>query len=206
MTSPLDDHTKAVLRHVGEEMPRPTREASESAKERTLRAYRQRATRVDWAAVDSPLGRIHLAAGPQGLHRVEFDVQERAFLELLDPRAQLERDGPNALPAVRALKAYFSNEPRTFELSVDLREMTEFQQRVLHWIRSIPPGRMVTYGQVAEGIGKDGAARAVGQALGANPIPIVIPCHRVIASDGSLGGYSGGLHIKEFLLQHEGAR
>ena len=84
--------------------------------------------------------------------------------------------------------------------------MTEFQQRVLGWIQSIPPGEMMTYGEVAEGIGSPGAARAVGQALGANPVPIVIPCHRVIASDGSLGGYSGGLHIKEFLLQHEGAR
>lgn len=206
MSSPVDEHYMAMLRRLREGMPGPTREASQRAMSHTLRAYQQRAPRVDWAGFDSPLGRIHLAAGPEGLHRVEFDAEEQEFLDSLEPRAQLRKDGPNILPAVRALEAYFSSEPRPFELAVNLRSMTEFRQKVLQWIRTIPPGRVVTYGQVAEQIGNPGAARAVGQALGANPIPIVVPCHRVIASDGSLGGYSGGLHIKEYLLQHEGAR
>lgn len=116
------------------------------------------------------------------------------------PTATRDRD-----PIVRELRRYFAGEPVRFEnLSLDLGESTEFERKVYGATRSIPFGKVATYGQIAKAIGKPKAARAVGQALGNNPIAIVIPCHRVIASDGGLGGFTGGLHWKKKLLRHEG--
>jgi methylated-DNA-[protein]-cysteine S-methyltransferase len=102
---------------------------------------------------------------------------------------------------------YFTDPGYRFELPVDLDRLTPFQVTVLQAARSIPSGSVWTYGQLARTIGSPKASRAVGQALGRNPVPIVIPCHRVVASDGSLGGYSGGggLQSKRFLLGLEGA-
>ncbi len=100
---------------------------------------------------------------------------------------------------------YFRGEPVTFEdVELDLSDSTEFERRVYAATRAIPPGKVATYGEIAKAIGKPGAARAVGQALGKNPIGIVIPCHRVVASKG-LGGFTGGLHWKRKLLRLEGA-
>jgi methylated-DNA-[protein]-cysteine S-methyltransferase len=103
---------------------------------------------------------------------------------------------------------YLQGRRRTFDLPVDLRHLTPFQQRVLHAAQAVPRGQVSTYGQIARRIGRPRAARAVGQALGSNPIPIVIPCHRVLASDGSLHGYSGrgGIKTKAWLLRLEEAR
>ncbi|MFQ5665717.1 MAG: methylated-DNA--[protein]-cysteine S-methyltransferase [Candidatus Binatia bacterium] len=106
---------------------------------------------------------------------------------------------------VQQLTAYFSGHRRTLDLPLDLRRATVFQRRVLLAARQVPAGQVVSYGEIAKRIGQPRASRAVGQALGRNPIPIVIPCHRVVAGDGTLGGYTGGLHIKKKLLGIEAA-
>ncbi len=108
-------------------------------------------------------------------------------------------------PIMRELERYFAGEAVRFEnLPLDLEGTTEFERRVYRATRSIPFGKVATYGQIAKDIGQPKATRAVGQALGRNPIAIVIPCHRVVASDGGLGGFTGGLHWKKKLLRHEG--
>lgn len=106
---------------------------------------------------------------------------------------------------LEALQAYFAGEPEPFDLPLDLNHVTPFQRRVYDRLRKIPRGQVTTYGEVARQIGEGpGAARAVGQAVGANPVAIVIPCHRVVASDGRLAGYGGGLVRKARLLRLEG--
>ncbi|RME83059.1 MAG: methylated-DNA--[protein]-cysteine S-methyltransferase [Caldilineae bacterium] len=105
--------------------------------------------------------------------------------------------------AVAQLGAYFAGELREFDLPL-APQGTAFQKRVWDYLLSIPYGRTVSYRQVAEALGNPAAIRAVGAANGANPIPIIIPCHRVVGSDGSLVGYGGGLWRKEWLLRHEG--
>lgn len=106
------------------------------------------------------------------------------------------------------LRQYFLGRRWRFDLPIDLSSLTPFQREVLAVTSRIPKGKVWSYRQVAQAMGRPKASRAVGQALGRNPIPIVIPCHRVIASDGSLGGYCGsaGLDIKRWLLRHEGVR
>ncbi len=100
---------------------------------------------------------------------------------------------------------YFDRQRASFDLPVDLSTVSPFVQRVLHATARVPFGRLVSYKAIARDIGEPGATRAVGNALGHNPVPIVIPCHRVIRSDGSLGGYTGGTSIKRHLLTLEGS-
>lgn len=108
-------------------------------------------------------------------------------------------------PIVEELRAFFRGERRDLrEIPVDLSDSTDFERRVYEATRQIPFGKVATYGQIAKAIGKPNAQRAVGQALGKNPVALVIPCHRVIASDGGLGGFTGGLHWKRKLLRYEG--
>ncbi len=104
---------------------------------------------------------------------------------------------------VQRLRAYFSGEQVTFPDELDLSAATPFQHTVWQKTRLIPYGETRSYGWVAGQIKQPGAARAVGQALGRNPLPVIIPCHRVVASDGKLGGYTGGLETKEYLLRLE---
>lgn len=106
---------------------------------------------------------------------------------------------------VRRLRAYFRGEPVGFRETIDLRGATDFQRRVWTAARLIPYGRTVTYGRLAAAIGQPGAARAVGQALHRNPVPIIIPCHRIISGDGSPGGFGGGVDTKRRLLALEKA-
>ena len=121
---------------------------------------------------------------------------------------QLLNDGVNSATwspylfddLVERLKAYFSGRRRTFPDELDLSRATPFQRKVWETTRLIPYGETRSYFWVAEQIKKPGAGRAVGQALGSNPLPVIIPCHRVVASDGRLGGFSGGLEVKEHLL------
>lgn len=108
-------------------------------------------------------------------------------------------------PIAREVQRYFRGEADSLrDIPVDLSDSTAFERRVYEATRRIPFGKVATYGQIAKAIGKPKAPRAVGQALGKNPIAIVIPCHRVVASDGSLGGFTGGLSWKRKLLRHEG--
>ena len=145
--------------------------------------------------VDSPIGPLGIVASGQGLRAVLFDGRG----------IRAEGRSPVLAEAAAQLDAYFDGELETFDLPVELHG-TDFQRRCWLALKSIPIGQTVSYGEQARrlGLGPD-AARAVGAANGRNPIPIVLPCHRVIGADGSLTGFGGGLHVKRFLLEHEGA-
>ena len=147
------------------------------------------------AVVDSPIGPLGLIASEAGLRAVLFDGR----------RIRTEGRSPVLAQAVRQLEAYFEGELLTFDLPLELSG-TDFQRRCWLALGSIPYGQTVSYGEQARrlGLGSD-AARAVGAANGRNPLPIVLPCHRVIGTDGSLTGFGGGLRVKRFLLEHEGA-
>jgi methylated-DNA-[protein]-cysteine S-methyltransferase len=145
--------------------------------------------------VDSPIGPLGLVASEAGLRGVLFDGS----------KIRTEGRSPILAEAERQLDAYFDGGLVTFDLPLDLHG-TEFQRRCWLALASIPYGQTVSYGEQARrlGLGPDGA-RAVGAANGRNPLPIVLPCHRVIGANGSLTGFGGGLHVKRFLLEHEGA-
>jgi methylated-DNA-[protein]-cysteine S-methyltransferase len=116
------------------------------------------------------------------------------------PRTDAPKD-----PIAWEIQRYFHREPVSLrDIPLDLSESTKFERKVYQATRKIPFGKVATYGQIAKAIGKPKASRAVGQALGKNPIAIVIPCHRIVASDGGLGGFTGGLRWKRKLLRHEG--
>jgi methylated-DNA-[protein]-cysteine S-methyltransferase len=165
------------------------------------------ANAVYCGALATPLGPVLAAVSDRGLVGLSFGRGIRAF------GAELARRGH--APVVRAdarlarmhteLREYLTGTRRRFQLAVDLRSASEFQRRVLMAARRIPRGRVSSYGEIARRIGQPGASRAVGQALGHNPVPIVIPCHRVVAAGGRLGGYVGGTAIKRKLLALEGA-
>jgi len=162
---------------------------------------------VYYCAVRSPIGRLFVAASEAGLVRVSFQQPERTFLQELR-RAGIEpvRSSARTANVVHQLRAYFAGERRSFDIRVDLSGISSFQRNVLMAAASVPAGQVVSYGEIARRIGQPGSSRAVGQALGRNPIPIVIPCHRVIAAGGRIGGYGGGLARKRRLLRLEGAR
>jgi methylated-DNA-[protein]-cysteine S-methyltransferase len=169
--------------------------------------FSQTASLIQWSVIESPLGPLCVAASNQGLCNVIFGAPVDTFLSRLNPRARAEQN-PGALEYItRQLGEYFAGTRQQFEMPLDLSHLTPFQQNVLQVTRSITAGTVWTYGQVAQALGRPQASRSVGQALGHNPVPIVIPCHRVIASDGSLGGYSAGagLEAKRWLLHLEGA-
>src|SRR5690348_12436191 len=145
--------------------------------------------------VDSPIGPLGLVASGQGLRAVLFGGHG----------IRAEGRSPVLAEAARQLDAYFTGDLVTFDLELELHG-TAFQRRCWLALASIPYGQTVSYGEQARrlGLGAD-AARAVGAANGRNPLPIVLPCHRVIGADGSLTGFGGGLPVKRFLLEHEGA-
>jgi len=153
------------------------------------------------------LGEIWLAASEKGLLAIEFPSTREAF------SAALKRDygreavyAPEALtPALEQLAAYLKGSLRQFTLALDWSPMGDFQQAALRETLSIPYGETRTYGQIAAALGKPRAARAVGRAEATNPLPLVIPCHRVLGGDGSLHGYGGGagLPTKQWLLNLE---
>lgn len=162
---------------------------------------------IRWDKMSSPLGTLFIAMSRNGLCAVEFGRGEREFLQRLDPRTRLERSAAAVQPVMAQLDEYFAGDRSTFHVPVDLSALTPFQRGVLEAACRIAAGNVWSYGRLARELGKPRCSRPVGQALARNPIPIVIPCHRVIASDGSLGGYSGGsgLSAKRWLLHLEGA-
>jgi methylated-DNA-[protein]-cysteine S-methyltransferase len=145
--------------------------------------------------LDTPIGPLGLVASDTALEAVLFD----------GGRIRAEGRSPVLDEAARQLDAYFDGTLVEFDLPLELNG-TDFQRSCWLALASIPYGQTVSYGEQARrlGLGND-AARAVGAANGQNPLPIVLPCHRVIGADGSLTGFGGGLHVKRFLLEHEGA-
>ncbi len=165
---------------------------------------------VLYATVDTPVGLLVAARTPQGLARLAYadfhggvDAVVQALAERLSPRVL---EAPARLDAVRReLDEYFAGARRAFDVPLDLVGVPDFTRRVLEATARIPFGVTSTYRDVAGAAGSPKAYRATGNALGANPVPIVVPCHRVLASGGHLGGYTGGTHRKELLLELEGA-
>jgi methylated-DNA-[protein]-cysteine S-methyltransferase len=155
----------------------------------------------------SLIGTIFIAKTAQGLLAVEFGITENDFVQRMEQEGArvVIRSSEKTVEERSQLREYLNGKRTSFDIDIDLSALTEFHQQVLMAAWEIPHGRIVTYGEIARRIGKPKAARAVGQALGRNPVPIVIPCHRVISSDGSLGGYSGGggLETKTKLLELE---
>src|SRR5512139_3045190 len=155
------------------------------------------------------VGPLFVAVNDRGLVALDFGVSEQDFVARVSQRtkATLIRSDDAAAEAVKQVQEYLEGQRTRFELPLDMSMLSEFQRRVLNIALKIPRGKYLTYGDVAKAIGKPQASRAVGQALGHNPVPIVIPCHRVLGSDGSLHGYSGGggIRTKAWLLRLEGA-
>jgi len=176
------------------------------------RTFRDRAAAegvldVAYDLIDSPVGELLLAATEHGVCRISFDPEpERAIEELarIHGVRVLRSPGPLQHPR-RELDEYFEGSRHDFDLLVDLAALPPFQQAVLAELQRVPYGATDTYGGLAARIGRPRAARAVGGALNRNPVPIVVPCHRVVGSTGSLVGYAGGLERKEKLLALEGA-
>jgi methylated-DNA-[protein]-cysteine S-methyltransferase len=161
---------------------------------------------VAYRVLDTPVGPLLLAATPVGLVRVAFDVQGHDAV--LDDVAR--RVSPRVLhapsrldPATRQLDEYFSGRRHSFDLALDLQLARGFRRLVLDWLANLGYGSTTSYGAVADAIGKPGAARAVGTACATNPVPVVVPCHRVVRGDGGAGGYVGGVDSKRILLALE---
>ena len=185
----------------------------DEASRRAARDVAQRAARdglldIGYAFTDSPFGPLLVAATRRGLVRLAYpdedpndalsDLAERISPRVLESAAMTDE-------VRRELEEYFAGRRTTFSTAVDLGLRTGFTKRVLRATARIPFGSVSTYRDVARRAGNERASRAAGNALGSNPVPVVVPCHRVVHVDGGLGGYTGGMERKEFLLQLEGA-
>lgn len=156
---------------------------------------------IHYQFIDSPVDPLLLAADEHGLKLIEFHTPRHPMSRLAD---WSEGDNP-VLQATRVqLDEYFSGARKQFDLPL-APQGTPFQTEVWHTLATIPYGETISYAQLAQRVGKPTAMRAVGAANGRNPLPIVLPCHRVIGADGSLTGFGGGLPTKQFLLELEGA-
>lgn len=153
-----------------------------------------------WYEIDSPVGPLLLAADAVGLTRVHFQCGPAP----LQPPAGWRHDAAPFADAIAQLAEYFAGKRRTFRLPL-APAGTPFQLSVWQALRAIPYGETVSYGHLARQLGHARGARAVGLANGSNPLPVIVPCHRVIGADGSLTGFGGGLPIKRALLSLEGA-
>jgi len=162
-----------------------------------LRAAEQ-VSAVFYTTFESPVGELLLAGDSNALRLVSFESSKRS----VPPQAGWIQDKAPFAEVIRQLQAYFRGELKEFDLPLAL-EGTEFQLRVWNVLRTIPYGETISYAQLAERINKPIEVRAVGLANGSNPIPIIIPCHRVIGSDGGLTGFGGGLATKKKLLELE---
>lgn len=175
-------------------------------------SLRQDEQRVVWAVVGTDIGPLMLAATRSGLVNVVFHasdaVRDRALERLaarLGGRLVEDPGSPLLTEAIRQLRAYFAGERHGFDLPLDWSLSSGFNRQVLRELASgVPYGSVVGYGDLAGRVGQPGGAQAVGVAMGSNPLPVVVPCHRVVESDGGIGGFGGGLETKRKLLALEG--
>jgi methylated-DNA-[protein]-cysteine S-methyltransferase len=184
-----------------------------SGSDALAQALIQRATQeglldVAYAETDSPVGKLLLATTPRGLVKVSFPTQP--FEEVLERLAReispRVLEAPAQLDAARReLDRYFEGRLQEFDLPLDWRLSHGFYRKVLRATARIPYGQTRSYSEMAKRAGSPRAVRATGSALGSNPIPIVVPCHRVLRTGGALGGYGGGIEMKQTLLELEGA-
>ncbi len=171
------------------------------------RARAERLLDVAYVRIDSPFGELLAVSTPKGLVHLgypnrEVDEQLERLAARISPRIL---EVPSAFEALeRQLDEYFAGERKRFELPIDWQLSSGFAREILRQTAKIPYGQTRTYGEMAESVGRPRAFRAAGTALGSNSIPIVVPCHRVLRSGGALGGYGGGLEVKEKLLELEG--
>jgi methylated-DNA-[protein]-cysteine S-methyltransferase len=182
--------------------------AAAAARRLTARVAREGLADVSYASMETPLGSLLLAATKRGLVQLAYPEQDAdSVLEGLARRISPRiLEAPAALDGVRReLDQYLAGRRRGFELALDWRLVGPFARRVLRATAAIPYGGVLSYAEVAAEAGSPRGSRAAGNALGDNPIPIVIPCHRVLRSGGALGGYGGGLERKRWLLELEGA-
>ena len=155
---------------------------------------------IRYGYYDSPVGTLLIAGNGDALHLISFPTGNRSK----QPKDDWRRDDAKFGEAFNQLGAYFAGELQQFDLPLYFGG-TAFQNTVWSALCDIPFGETISYGTLASRIGKPNASRAVGAANGANPLPIVVPCHRVIGSDNSLTGFGGGIEVKRFLLEHEDA-
>ena len=150
---------------------------------------------MKYAQVDTPIGKLTVVAADAGIRRILWDGES-------PPEGAVEGGSDILDSAVTQIREYFAGARTTFDLPLDLGG-TPFQQKVWLELATIPFGTTISYGEQARRIGRPQAARAVGAANGRNPVPVVLPCHRVIGSGGALTGFGGGLDTKRTLLRHE---
>lgn len=201
----MNAHLEAALRRSAP--AHDGRAAAAAARQAGDRAAAEGLVDLAYAVIPSPLGDLVLAASPRGLVTVAYEddrldavldkLAARTSPRLLELPARLD-------PARRELDEYFGGRRRRFDVALDWALVQGFTRRVLEATARIPYGAASTYLEVAGRAGSPRAVRAAGNALGANPMPIVVPCHRVLRTGGGLGGYTGGLERKRFLLELEG--
>jgi methylated-DNA-[protein]-cysteine S-methyltransferase len=158
---------------------------------------------LTYSTVDTPYGPLLLIGGPAGLVRIAFEGE--GFEDVLASYGATDAKG-ELDDARRQLEEYFAGERDRFELDLDMRGIDGFRRRALEVLAAIPYGQTRTYRDVAEAAGNPAAVRAAGGACATNPWPVVVPCHRVLRTDGGLGGYLGGLEMKRGLLELEARR
>jgi methylated-DNA-[protein]-cysteine S-methyltransferase len=183
-------------------------EAAALAARTSARAADEGLAQIVYARVDSPVGRLVAVSTPRGLARIAYELENGGLDSILDDVAlKLSPaivEAPARLDGVRReLEEYFEGRRQDFDLTLDWSLTTGFRRRVLQQCARIPFGATSTYKEMAIAAGSPRAFRAAGGALGSNPIPIVVPCHRVLATGGGLGGYTGGLDRKRKLLSIE---
>lgn len=172
----------------------------------TICRYHPHTMTAPWThcRIDTPLGGMRLARTPSGLCGAWFDGQRHhPPADRFDPSREQTND-PLLRQAAGQIRSFFAGRSSGFDLPLDLSGGTAFQQQVWRALLDIPAGEHRSYGDIARGLGKPRAVRAVGAAVGRNPVSIVVPCHRVLGSAGQLTGYAGGLARKQALLQLEG--
>jgi methylated-DNA-[protein]-cysteine S-methyltransferase len=162
---------------------------------------------VQYGVAETPVGDLFLAVTDRGVCRISYDAEPDRQTELLARTfgARILRSTRAVDPVKRELDEYFEGKRRDFDVPVDLRVGSDFSRAVLAQLARVPYGEVTTYGSLAERSGRPRAARAVGTIMNRNPIPIVLPCHRVVGSTGRLVGYGGGLDRKRLLLDLEHA-